>query len=80
MTVKELITQLKDMPEDADVIFWNDDCYNNGGYVVTEITPEKDWDCDKPLDKPAFIILGSDYVDYVDEDYVMHRDKGETEE
>ncbi len=37
MTVKELKKKLSEMPEDADIIFCNDDTYLMGDYYATDI-------------------------------------------
>lgn len=61
MTVKQLISELKMMPEDAVVFVDNDSAYIDGSYMVTSREIEY-FDCDNT------VVIGTDY-EYREDDY-----------
>lgn len=56
MTVKQLISKLKNYPEDAEVVVFNDDCYISGTYRATDVEEYID----------STVALVSDYKDRLD--------------
>lgn len=52
MTVKELIAELKNMPEDGVVIFENSDTFIDGAYDVTYVADMED----------GTVLLESDHI------------------
>lgn len=37
MTIKQLIEKLKQYPEDANVVLYNDESYFDGAYIATDV-------------------------------------------